>query len=303
MSYIYKNTFGEYRLVEGGERLSRLELWTKRYTLRYKVTRQAFEYKNEREYYSKDPVKNFFVILRMNISVKDPIAIVKSEIDDVQSYLDLNIPFWIQPIIEKYGIEDIDKVKKVVQQIDQCTEIRSDLESKGFAVNQVLAHVRLSKEDWEHLKKIEDMKKKQELAWVEMQNKRKLQMQEQEWALKDEQRLKEIESEEKEKLLEVFEKYGVYGGIIQGASKQQFVDILLKDNDELKSFRKKAFDKILELQNMDIFDIINTIKLVEMRNLTSDVQKSNKLIQTKDQFVEEWDKFDRLLEAEKQKKE
>ncbi|MGA8944113.1 MAG: hypothetical protein WB502_15575, partial [Thermoactinomyces sp.] len=139
VSYIYKNTFGEYRLVEGGERLSRLELWTKRYTLRYKVTRQSFEYKNEREYYSKDPVKNFFVILRMNISVKDPIAIVKSEIDDVQSYLDLNIPFWIQPIIEKYGIEDIDKVKKVVQQIDQCTEIRSDLESKGFAVNQVLA--------------------------------------------------------------------------------------------------------------------------------------------------------------------
>lgn len=217
--------------------------------------------------------------------------------------MDLNIPYWIQPIIEKYGIEDLDEVKKVIQQIDQCTEIRSDLESKGFAVNQVLAYVRLSKEDWEHYKKIEEMKKKQELAWIEMQNKRKLQMQEQEWALKDEQRLKEIESEEKAKLLEIFEKYGVYGGIIQGAGKQQFIDILLKDNEELKSFRKKAFDKILELQNMDIFDIINTIKLAEMGNLTSNIEKSNKLIQTRDQFVEEWDQFDKLLEAEEQKKE
>lgn len=76
VSYIYKNALGEYRLVEGGERLTRVELWTKRYTLRYKMTRQAFEYKNEREYYSKDPVKSFFVTLRMNISVIDPIAIV-----------------------------------------------------------------------------------------------------------------------------------------------------------------------------------------------------------------------------------
>jgi hypothetical protein len=276
-------------------------LWAKKYTLRYAVARQAFEYKNEREYHSKDPGKNFAVTLQMTISVIDPIAVVQHEINDIQSYLDLNIPYWIQPLVEEYGIEDFKEVRRVIQQIDQYSEIRSNLRSRGLAVNQVLSYIRLSKEDWEHFKKIEDMKKQQELAWIEMQNKRKIQKQEQEWALEDEEIKKKIEAEEKAKLLDAFEKQGIYGGIIQGASKQQLLDILLKDHEDLKSLKKEAFEKILQSPHIDIDDIMNSIKLVGMRDLTIDVDQPLQLEQAKEKLVEaEWGKLDELLEAEEQ---
>ncbi|MFC7441178.1 hypothetical protein [Laceyella putida] len=299
LAYVYKNTQGEYRLVQDGEQLTRAELRAKNYTLRFEVARQTFDYKHEREYQSKDPGKSFGVTLQMSVSVKDPVAVVQNEINDLQSYLDRNMPYWIQPLVAEYGVQDFKEVRTVIQQIDQRSEIRSNLESRGLTVNQVLAHVRLSEEDWEHYKKMEDLKKQYEYAKLEQEKKRELEKQQQEYALEDQELKKKIEAEEKAKLLEALQKHGLYGGIVEGASKQQLMGLLFKELDDLKSLQKEAVERILQSPNADIDDIMNTMKLVGMRDLTQQSEQPLQLEQAKEKPVDaEWDGLDELLEEE-----
>lgn len=215
----------------------------------------------------------------MTILVKDPEAVVRNVIHDLESYLEMNLPYCIQPLVEEYGIEDVKKVRNLMRKIVQNSEIQSDLEKKGFMIDKVLAYVGLSNEDWQHLKKVEELKRKQELTRIQIQNEREIQKWKQEWALEDE----------------------------KVKSRQKLLDIMLKEYENRKSLYKELLDKViqsLDPKNIDDMDIRTTnIFNNVMKHLMEDLtEPANQPLQLERAEKEsEWDRIKGMLADKKSK--
>jgi hypothetical protein len=86
ISYVYKNGKEEFGLAANGENMSRVDLKSNKYTMRYAVSRKNYAYRHECEYASKDPGCSFNVSVQMNVSVNDAICAVQSGIIDIRDY-------------------------------------------------------------------------------------------------------------------------------------------------------------------------------------------------------------------------
>lgn len=292
LSYVYKNPKEDYRLVKDGEQLTRTELWTKKYTIRYAVVRNLFDYKHEKEYPSLEPGKNFRVTMNITISVKDPVAVVKSEIHDLRNYLEANIPYWIQPIVEDYTIEDFKQVRTKIQNIDQHAQIRKKLEEKGFSVGEIRANVFLSKADWQHFQKIEELKKSHELKRLQLENERDIQKTMQQWKLEDEDIRIKREEEEKRKLLKAFQEGGFPAFVIQAAStSNEVLEIILKERNDVKAAYQGFMAQIMN-ENADPEDKLRMIKKMgEIFSVQQPLLEESK----KEIEGESWDDLKRLV--------
>ncbi|MEH7349150.1 hypothetical protein [Gottfriedia acidiceleris] len=239
-SFVYKNVKGESRLVENGAQLSRLELRGSRYTIRYSVERSAYSYRHISEYPSKVPGKTFRVTLQFSVSVEDPIKVVEYDIKNIRDYLNENVSYWMAPLFQVYAIEDFREVQQLVESLDSKTELLKDLKDRGIKVTQFQATVGLSESDWGHFKKIEEMKKQQEIELRKIQEQKEL-----------EKERMENESELARKQVEINDIKKQHELMLKEKELEAALRELEKKNDaELKERAKKVNAELEEKQKL-----------------------------------------------------
>lgn len=276
ISFVYKNAKGEYRLIENGAQLSRLELRGSRYTIRCSVVRGAFTYRHLSEYPSMNPGKTFRITIQFSVAVTDPIKVVEFDVQNINKYLDDNMPYWLAGIFENYAIEDFREVQQLIKNLDQNIGMQKDLEARGFSISQFQATVGLSESDWSHFEKIEEMKKHQDIEKRKIEEQQELQKMKiekdkeltrmqaeiEEIRKQKELLLEEIETRSKleterlifeeklktnELLLEKMKKEGDLGRtVLTSDSVSQINQTILKDIEDKKELQRQLINKLIE---------------------------------------------------------
>lgn len=245
--FVYQNSRGKCKLVEGGNRLSQIELKADKYKKRYTVRKGNYNYKHLAEYASQDIGKFFQITLLMNISIADPVAVVQNGIHDVNEYIDANIGYGIEMLTKEFKIEDFYELKQKLRSIAHHTSIVDELQQKGFSVSKIEATVSLSNEDMAFYRKQEEIKREAKLEELKVIELEKIKELERQNRLKEEERQKEIAritKEEKQKENARLAKLQKEGGVTRlvlerEEENKENVDILLEQEEEDREHQRK----------------------------------------------------------------
>lgn len=170
---VYTNENSHFLVVKNGDRISRSELRTGKFTRVYTVNMSTLNFRYEKEVPSCDRGRYFFIDLSIDYKVVDPIALIQQDAGEIITYIQKKLPFWLEEITCDYQITDAKLVKRHIEELHQHSSMVAGLKQVGVTITEINVLVKQSEDDLLHDKKFRSIDQDEELDDYLREKKRK----------------------------------------------------------------------------------------------------------------------------------